>query len=107
MGKAIGGALVVLAFVFASRVVPAHAFICEERFKDAEERIQEAEATLKPGTPGLIKQRLSEAKGILESLEAARHRRLAKCPPGDLGGNAGWVEAVAAEVIFGTAAELR
>ncbi len=114
MLKRFGGALAIFALASHGWAIAASASVCEERFRRAEERIQEAEAQLTLDTPGRIKGRLAEARGILQSLQAGRPKAdecrsnpTGKCPPGDEGWQARWVEAVAAEVIFATTGELR
>jgi hypothetical protein len=85
----------------------ATAYMCEGLFATAEQRIKEAEATVTAETDVRIKQKLAEAKGLLESAKIG-HRQaterhtgaVGKFSHGDAVRQARWSEALATEVIF-------
>jgi hypothetical protein len=86
---------------------PAMAYMCEAMFSAAEERIKEAEGKIQPETDVRIKQKLAEAKGLLESAKighrqaSERHTGPAgKYSHGDAVRQGRWAEALANEVIF-------
>jgi hypothetical protein len=85
----------------------AAAYMCEALFSAAEARIKEAEAAVTADTDVRIKQKLAEAKGLLESAKIG-HRQtterhtgaVGKYSHGDAVRQARWSEALATEVIF-------
>jgi hypothetical protein len=85
----------------------AEAYMCEGLFAIAEQRIKEAEATFTPDTDVRVKQKLAEAKGLLESAKIG-HRQaterhtgvVGKYSHGDAVRQARWAESLASEVIF-------
>ena len=99
------GALVAALSVLGPGV--AAAYMCESLFTAAEQRIKEAEATVTETTDVRIKQKLAEAKGILEAAKIG-HRQaterhtgaVGKYSHGDAVRQARWSEALATEVIF-------
>ena len=114
MAKRIAGALVALGLVAGWGIAPAAAYMCESLFKVAEERIQEAESKVKDDTDVRIKQKLAEAKGLLESAKIG-HRQaterhtgaVGKYSHGDAVRQARWAEGLASEVIFLATGETR
>ena len=92
----------------------AEAYMCEGLFAVADERIKEAESKLTPDTDVRIKQKLAEAKGLLESAKIG-HRQaterhtgvVGKYSHGDAVRQARWAETLATEVIFLTTGETR
>ena len=66
------GALVAALSVLGPGV--AAAYMCESLFTAAEQRIKEAEATVTEATDVRIKQKLAEAKGLLEAAKIG-HRQ--------------------------------
>ena len=107
MRKRIAVAVVAAVLVGAWGVAPASAYMCEGLFKIAEERIKEAEGKITPDTDVRIKQKLVEAKGVLETAKVG-HRQaterhtgpVGKCSHGDAVRQARWAESLASEVIF-------
>ena len=99
------GALVAVALVLGPGV--AAAYMCEGLFATAEQRIKEAEAAVTADTDVRVKQKLAEAKGLLESAKIG-HRQaterhtgaIGKFSHGDAVRQARWSEALATEVIF-------
>jgi hypothetical protein len=85
----------------------AEAYMCESLFTAAEQRIKEAEGTITAETDVRIKQKLAEAKGLLESAKIG-HRQaterhtgsVGKYSHGDAVRQARWADALATEVIF-------
>jgi hypothetical protein len=85
----------------------AAAYMCEGLFATAEARIKEAEAAVTAETDVRIKQKLAEAKGLLEAAKIG-HRQaterhtgaVGKYSHGDAVRQARWSEALATEVIF-------
>ncbi len=85
----------------------AEAYMCEGLFATAEGRIKEAEGTITAETDVRVKQKLAEAKGLLESAKIG-HRQAAERHTGPVGRyshgdavrQARWAEALATEVIF-------
>ncbi len=92
----------------------AEAYMCESLFTAADQRITEAEGKLTPDTDVRVKQKLAEAKGLLESAKIG-HRQaterhtgvVGKYSHGDAVRQARWAEALAIEVIFLTSGETR
>src|SRR6266852_4404630 len=92
----------------------AEAYMCEGLFATADQRIKEAESKLTPETDVRIKQKLAEAKGILESAKIG-HRQaterhtgaVGKYSHGDAVRQARWAESLATEVIFLATGETR
>jgi hypothetical protein len=90
------------------------AYMCESLFTVADQRIKEAEAKLTPDTDVRVKQKLAEAKGLLESAKIG-HRQaterhtgvVGKYSHGDAVRQARWAESLASEVIFLTTGETR
>jgi hypothetical protein len=108
MGNRFATAVLVMAgLVGAWGVAPAGAYQCEGLFKIADERIKEAEGKITPGTDVRIKQKLAEAKGVLEAAKIG-HRQaterhtgaIGKYSHGDAVRQARWAESMASEVIF-------
>ncbi len=107
MVKRCAALLMALALVGGWGAVPAMAYTCEVMFKIAEDRIKEAEGKIQPDTDVRIKQKLVEAKGILESAKVG-HRQaterhtgpIGKYSHGDAVRQARWAESLATEVIF-------
>jgi hypothetical protein len=107
MVRQLAATLAVLGFVAGWGSGVADAYTCESVIKAAEERITEAEATLKPDTDARIKARLAEAKGLLEQAKI-NHRQaperhigpVGKYTHGDAVRQARWAEIQAREVIF-------
>ena len=103
--KGIAMALVAAACVLGA--TPANAYMCEGLFATAEQRIKEAEGSITGDTDVRIKQKLAEAKGLLESAKIG-HRQtterhtgvVGKYSHGDAVRQARWAEALATEVIF-------
>src|SRR5262245_39155822 len=99
----------VVLMVLACGLAPgvAAAYMCEGLFAAAETRIKEAEAGLTAETDVRIKQKLAEAKGLLEAAKIG-HRQaterhtgaVGKYSHGDAVRQARWSEALATEVIF-------
>jgi hypothetical protein len=85
----------------------AGAYMCEGLFAAAEERIKEAEGVITKDTDVRIRQKLAEAKGLLESAKIG-HRQaperhtgaIGKFSHGDAVRQARWAESLAIEVIF-------
>jgi hypothetical protein len=85
----------------------AEAYMCEGLFATAEQRIKEAEGTITAETDVRIKQKLAEAKGLLDSAKIG-HRQATERHTGPVGRyshgdavrQARWAEALATEVIF-------
>jgi hypothetical protein len=85
----------------------AAAYMCEGLFSAAEARIKEAEASVNAETDVRIKQKLAEAKGLLEAAKIG-HRQaterhtgtVGKYSHGDAVRQARWSESLATEVIF-------
>jgi hypothetical protein len=85
----------------------AEAYMCEGLFATAEQRIKEAEGAIDGETDVRIKQKLAEAKGLLESAKIG-HRQaterhtgaVGKYSHGDAVRQARWAESLATEVIF-------
>jgi hypothetical protein len=85
----------------------AEAYMCEGLFATAEQRIKEAENSVNNETDVRIKQKLAEAKGLLDSAKIG-HRQaterhtgtIGKCSHGDAVRQARWAESLATEVIF-------
>jgi hypothetical protein len=92
----------------------ADAYMCESLFAVADQRIKDAESKLTPDTDVRIKQKLAEAKGLLESAKIG-HRQaterhtgvVGKYSHGDAVRQARWAESLASEVIFLTTGETR
>jgi hypothetical protein len=85
----------------------AEAYMCEGLFGTAEQRIKEAEGTITGETDVRIKQKLAEAKGLLESAKIGHHQAterhtgpVGRYSHGDAVRQARWAEALATEVIF-------
>jgi hypothetical protein len=103
--RKIAAALIVAACV--SGASGAQAYMCEGLFATAEQRIKEAEDTVTAETDVRIKQKLAEAKGLLDSAKIG-HRQaterhtgaVGKYSHGDAVRQARWAEALATEVIF-------
>jgi hypothetical protein len=103
--KRIAAALVGAACVLGAGA--AEAYMCEGLFAIAEQRIKEAEDTFTPDTDVRVKQKLAEAKGLLESAKIG-HRQaterhtgvVGKYSHGDAVRQARWAESLATEVIF-------
>ncbi len=99
------GALVAAVCVLGAGV--ADAYMCEGLFATAEERIKEAEGTITKETDVRVKQKLAEAKGLLEAAKIG-HRQaserhtgaIGKYSHGDAVRQARWAESLATEVIF-------
>jgi hypothetical protein len=114
MMKRIVVVAVVAGLVGAWGVAPASAYMCEGLIKAAEDRIKEAEGKIKPDTDVRIKQKLVEAKGILESAKVG-HRQaterhtgpVGKYSHGDSVRQARWAESLASEVVFLATGEAR
>jgi len=85
----------------------AQAYMCETLFATADQRLKEAEDTITAETDVRIKQKLAEAKGLLESAKIG-HRQaterhtgaIGKYSHGDAVRQARWAETLATEVIF-------
>jgi hypothetical protein len=85
----------------------AEAYMCEGLFAIADERIKEAEGTITKETDVRVKQKLAEARGILESAKIG-HRQaterhtgaVGRYSHGDAVRQARWAESLANEVIF-------
>jgi hypothetical protein len=96
-----------LAAGWALGTASAEAYMCEGLFAAAEERIKEAEGAITADTDVRIKQKLAEAKGLLESAKIG-HRQaterhtgaVGKYSHGDAVRQARWAESLATEVIF-------
>ena len=84
MRKRIAVAVVAAVLVGAWGVAPASAYMCEGLFKIAEERIKEAEGKITPDTDVRIKQKLVEAKGVLETAKVG-HRQATERHTGPVG----------------------
>jgi hypothetical protein len=90
------------------------AYMCEGLFAAADQRIKEAESKLTPDSDVRIKQKLAEAKGLLESAKIG-HRQaterhtgaVGKYSHGDAVRQARWAESLAIEVIFLQSGETR
>jgi hypothetical protein len=99
------GAVVVAVCVLGAS--GAEAYMCESLFAVAEERIKEAEGVVTKDTDVRIKQKLAEAKGLLESAKIG-HRQaterhtgaIGKFSHGDAVRQARWAESLATEVMF-------
>ena len=108
----IAGMLVLAACVLTAQV--GQAYMCESLFTAADERIKEAEGVVTKETDVRIKQKLAEAKGLLESAKIG-HRQtterhtgtVGKFSHGDAVRQARWAEALATEVIFLTTGATR
>lgn len=109
------GPRLILALVVALALAgSAEAYMCESLFTVADQRIKEAESKLTADTDVRIKQKLAEAKGLLESAKIG-HRQaterhvgtVGKYSHGDAVRQARWAEALATEVIFLTTGETR
>lgn len=106
MGKRMVSVMVAAAIGLGG-VVPAMAYMCEGLFAVADERIKEAESKVQPGTDVRIKQKIAEAKGILDSAKIG-HRQATERHTGDIGKyshgdavrQARWAESLATEAIF-------
>jgi hypothetical protein len=98
------GAIVVAGTLVAGA---AEAYMCEGTFATAEQRIKEAESSITGETDVRIKQKLAEAKGLLESAKIG-HRQATERHTGPVGRyshgdavrQARWAESLATEVIF-------
>jgi hypothetical protein len=107
MVKRFAVVMMALALVAGWGFVPATAYMCEAMFSAAEERIKEAEGKIQPDTDVRVKQKLAEAKGLLESAKIG-HRQagerhtgpIGKYSHGDAVRQARWAESLATEVIF-------
>jgi hypothetical protein len=108
----VAGALVAIACILGAGA--ADAYMCEALFATADQRIKEAEGTITKDTDVRIKQKLAEAKGLLESAKIG-HRQtterhtgaIGKYSHGDAVRQARWAEALATEVIFLSTGETR
>jgi hypothetical protein len=103
-----------VTWLIAGAVAPSAAYMCESLFTVADDRIKEAEAKVHPDTDVRIKQKLAEAKGLLESAKIGhrqateRHTGAAgKYSHGDAVRQARWAESLASEVIFLASGEPR
>ena len=109
--RASAAVVVVIGLAGAS---PAAAYMCEGMFAVAEERIKEAEAKVQPGTDVRIKQKIAEAKGLLESAKIG-HRQATERHTGEIGKyshgdavrQARWAESLATEAFFLATGETR
>ena len=106
--------VMVAAAIGLGGVAPAWAYMCEGMFAVAEQRIKEAESKLQPDSDVRIKQKIAEAKGLLESAKIG-HRQaterhtgaIGKFSHGDAVRQARWSESLATEAIFLTTGETR
>jgi len=104
----------VAAAVTLGGVASASAYMCEGLFATAEQRIKEAEAKVTPETDVRIKQKIAEAKGLLDSAKIG-HRQATERHTGDVGKyshgdavrQARWAESLATEALFLTTGEPR
>lgn len=109
-----GTSAVVGGMIALAGVAPAAAYMCEGTFAVAEERIKEAESKVQPGTDVRIKQKIAEAKGLLESAKIG-HRQATERHTGEVGKyshgdavrQARWAESLATEALFLTTGETR
>src|SRR5262245_48236888 len=99
--------IVAMAVVSVLAAGTAEAYMCEGLFAVADQRIKEAEGAINGETDVRIKQKLAEAKGLLESAKighrqaAERHTgAVGKYSHGDAVRQARWAESLATEVIF-------
>jgi hypothetical protein len=103
--RKIAGAFVAAACLLGAG--EAQAYMCEGLFATAEQRIKEAEGTITKETDVRIKQKLAEAKGLLDAAKIG-HREaterhtgvVGKFSHGDAVRQARWAESLATEVIF-------
>lgn len=114
MGKRMASAIIMLAVMAGGSLGSAEASTDEEMFRRAEAFVREAEASLKPDTDPLTKQKLAEAKAVLRSAEMGNPpaRPLDGMPVGERSWNSAgvravWAESVARQVIFLTTGKVR
>ena len=106
--------VMVAAAIGLGSVAPASAYMCESLFAVADQRIKEAESKVKPETDVRIKQKIAEAKGVLESAKIG-HRQATERHTGEIGKyshgdavrQARWAESLATEAIFLATGETR
>jgi hypothetical protein len=114
MVKQVAAAVVVAASIGLAGGASASAYMCEGQFAVAEQRIKEAESKIQPGTDVRIKQKLAEAKGLLEAAKIG-HRQATERHTGEVGKyshgaavrQARWAESLATEAIFLATGETR